>query len=228
MRILVPVPLPELQAPNRLASQFSVFVDDSGAKHRRARRVGRLLGTGLLAYALVLVGGVVRPLPFPGAGLPPATQEGPVRVDTVPAVPEAAAGEGLLLGYAPVLGFQTTPVAGSGSGTPTTTTPTITTPTATTPAAPDPRPAPAQLTPPAAPATTSPSPAPTGSGQAGVGPAVDRAPRSGTAGAGEPRPDGRGEAPAAAPANDGPQPAPPADPPAAPPAESWTTRGAGR
>lgn len=58
--------------PNSSAAPpLSVFVDDSGTKRRRARRAGRLLALGLVAYALVLLTGLVRPVPFPDADVPP-------------------------------------------------------------------------------------------------------------------------------------------------------------
>lgn len=214
------VPLTDLEPAGPLAPQFSVFVDDSGAKHRRVRRAGRLLGLGLLAYALALVAGVVRPVPFSGARLPTGAPDEPVRVWTVPAVPEAPEGEEVPLPPPAAPAFAT---AAAGSGRATADAAARTAPALVEPAAP---PAAVPVVP-VAPAPTAPSPAPppATSDETAVPRRSDRAPRSGAASAPRAVPEGRGEAAAApAPADAERQPAPPA----APPAERGLTRGAGR
>jgi hypothetical protein len=99
----------EPEGTDLVAPPRSVFVDDSGTKRRRAHRVGVLLALGLLAYGLVLLAGVVLPVPFPDAQLPSAPSDDPA--------PREAALEAqeVLLGPAPGRVFQ---AAAAGDGAP--------------------------------------------------------------------------------------------------------------
>lgn len=99
------VPSTELDVNDPPSSRFSVFVDDSGAKHRRVRRVGRLVGVGVLAYAVMLMAGVVRPLLVPGVGLPPPAKEDPVEVRTGPS-PGRAGADDAPIGSVPLPGLE--------------------------------------------------------------------------------------------------------------------------
>jgi hypothetical protein len=82
----------EPEGLDRVAPPPSVFVDDSGTKRRRARRVGVLLALGLLVYGLVLLAGLVLPVSFPDAELPSVRAAGagggaPAIVGTTPVSP---------------------------------------------------------------------------------------------------------------------------------------------
>ncbi len=115
----------ELESSHLAAPPRSVFVDDSGAKRRRARRAGRLLGVGLITYALVLLSGLLRPVPFPDADVPPPSDDSPRREQ----IPSA---QGVLLGPAPGPVFG----AAAAPGAPAIVEPTVpTSPVVTEPAA---------------------------------------------------------------------------------------------
>jgi hypothetical protein len=177
-------------------SDCPVFVDESGRRSRRYRRIGISVGTACAIYAVVILGTLLSGnshapwLPVPGQG--EAREAGRVENPPLPADPAEPTDAGIVPsdvspprsgGTTPSPGVSATaPGASASAEAPATSAAPKPTATKTDPATGSPTPAPTDPTtlptssPPDPPSTTTPSPAPTGSptgGSAGPGTGID-------------------------------------------------------